>query len=53
MYPLDACVTYQENKSKKKKKKKIKSMVIIIYVISNLITLRNSDSIEYREALVR
>lgn len=50
MYPLDACVTYQENKSKKKK---IKSMVIIIYVISNLITLRNSDSIEYREALVR
>ena len=52
MYPLDACVTYQENKSKKKKKK-FKSMVIIIYVISNLITLRNSDSIEYREALVR
>ena len=51
MYPLDAFVTYQENKSKKKKK--FKSMVIIIYVISNLITLRNSDSIEYREALVR
>ena len=51
MYPLDACVTYQEKKSKKKKK--FKSMVIIIYVISNLITLRNSDSIEYREALVR